>query len=80
MFPVVCPKTSMRDAFIYLFFFQFIGNTAIRNLFINRTERNTCKNNAIGRGPILFDVCFVNKSETDLKYFIYHINITDVKK
>ena len=48
------------------YIFHFIGRkTAMRIFLINRTEQNTHKNNAVGRGPILYDICFANKSETD---------------
>ena len=53
----------------------------MRNLFINRIGRNTPKNNAIGTGPIHFDIHFINKKQTqrfDLDLILYYINITDV--
>ena len=50
MFPVVHPKTAMRDA---VFIFNFIDlKTAMHNVFINRTGKYTHKH----RGCILFDI------------------------
>ena len=61
MFPVVHPKTVMRDA---AFNFNFINiKTAMRNLFINRTRSYTHTNNEIGTGHIHFHFY---KSEIDL--------------
>ena len=60
MFPVAYSKTAMNDAFFF-FFFHFMDikkQCAIFN--INTTERNAHKNNAICRGPILFDIHFPN--------------------
>ena len=37
--------------------------TAMRNLFAEQEEIG--KQNVKGRGPILVDICFLNKSETD---------------
>ena len=40
MFPVVHPKTAMRNAFFFFFFFNFIHlKTVMRNLFIKRAGR-----------------------------------------
>ena len=41
-FPVVHPKTTMRDAILYFLFYKY--KTAMRNLFINRTRRYTHTN------------------------------------
>ena len=53
----------MHDA---IFIFNFINKkTAVYmcNLFFNRTERYTHTNNYIGKGHILFDISFANKSK-----------------
>ena len=66
MFPVVHPKTGMRDAFCFISNFIDL-KTAMCNLFINRTGGYTHTNNYIGRGRILFDIY---ESKIRLKYLI----------
>ena len=64
MFPVVCSKTAMPKAvFIALFIYFYLvhRNTVKRNLFINKTERNTQKNNNIDMGPIGFFFVFISQ-------------------
>ena len=48
------------------FIFHLIDRkSAMRNLFINRTARDTHKNNVTGREPILSDICVASKLQTD---------------
>ena len=68
MFPVVHPKTAMHDAF-FKFLNIWIEKQQCVIFFINRRGRYTHTNNYIGRGHILFDISFTNKSETDSKIF-----------
>ena len=62
MFPVARPKTAMRNTV-----FIFILSTENQQCDRTATEQGEIhtKINAIGRGPILFDICLANKSETD---------------
>ena len=41
------------------------SKTVMHNLFTNRTEGNTHKDNTIDRRPIVFDIYIANKSEKD---------------
>ena len=64
MFPVVHPKTGMCDAFFFILSTEIENRkTAICNLFINRTE--DIHTHILGRGHILFDISFANKSVAD---------------
>ena len=65
MFAVACPKTVR---YFSLFFYFIDKKTAMHNLLINRTERNTHKNNTIGRGPTIFVIYYASKSETVSKF------------
>ena len=59
MFPVVHPKTAMRDAV----FINRNSKTAMRIFLINR--KIYIHTNNIGRGNILFDISFSKKSEAN---------------
>ena len=46
--------------------FHFIDRkNAMRNFFLSTEQKGIHKNNAMGRGSILFDIHFLNKLETD---------------
>ena len=58
MFLAVRPKTAIHN-----YFKLFNTKTALRNYFINRTERYTHTNNYIYVRNIIFDISFTSKSE-----------------
>ena len=59
------PKTTICNVFFLIFLF-LNRKTALRNLFINRTERNTHKNDNTDRGANRFyGIYFTDKSQTE---------------
>ena len=63
MFPIVYPKTAVRDA---IFIFNFINRKTQCTIFLSIEQENIHTQTIIWVGDhILFDISFANKPETD---------------